>query len=529
MTGFREQQPADAAPSLLGVNTLYLISMVLILTLGSALQAWNSGIGLLLTEIGLIWLPAFLFLWRSNLPVDDTIRWHWPGVLTAGIAVLAGFGFSFFTIWLAEAASNLFGYTLWLPPQFYPTTFSEGLILFTGLVIAAPLCEEFLFRGVIQRGYERIGIRAALITVSLMFAAYHLSLQRFIFLIPISLVLSFVAWRSASVITSILVHASYNLVAAIILLAGSFQPDIDFDLVVSLPVGVIGLLIGSFGMWALIRVQGNIGVKLDSASAQQTPSELATKKDFWPLLVAVPIIVLMIVAELILGLFPSALARENLNLLPGPWYRPVELVYDIRSQTGELLGEAECQINPNADSVELSCQAEAIASQPDQEDGRLGSPAFRWAQSAVWNGARMQLQLLEGQYETGGETASVRAELGDGELRVQNELIGSSMQSRALPADGLINGEWPWRLSALSFADTYSVRGSLLQPYLPAEDGEIVIVVQGGEPLATAVGNFIAWRVEIGEQTAWYDVDAPNHLLQYDDGTRMYTLVEINN
>ena len=533
MTVFRKQQTEDAAPSLLGVNTLYLISMILILTLGTSLQAWNPGIGLLLTEIGLIWLPAFLFLWRSNLPLDDTIRWHWPGLMTAGFAVLAGIGFSFFTIWLAEAASDLFGYTLWLPPQFYPRTFSEGLILFTGLVIAAPLCEEFIFRGVIQRGYERIGVRAAIISVSLMFAAYHLSLQRFILLIPISLVLSFAAWRSASVITSILVHASYNLVAATILLAGSFQPDINFDLAVSLPVGVIGLLLGGFGIWALARVQGNIGVELDSGSAPETRPELPTKKDFWPLLAAVPVIALMIVAELILGLFPSALAVESLNLQPTPWYQPVELVYDIHSRTDELLGKAECQINPTADSVELSCQAEAHAGQPEQGEGDLRLPAFRWAQSAVWDGPRMQLQLLEGHYETGGETASVRAEQGGGELRVQNEPIGGSIQSRDFPANGLISGEWPWRLSALSFKDTYSARGSLLQPYLPAgdqaTDDEIVVVVLGGEPLATPVGNFIAWRVEIGEQTAWYDVDAPHHLLQYDDGTRVYTLVEIIN
>jgi len=164
------RRTADPAPSLLGVNSIYLISMILILTLGTSLQAWDSGIGLLLTEIGLIWLPAFLFLWRSNLPVDETIRWRWPGVMTSGFAVLAGIGFSFFTIWLAESASDLFGYTLWLPPQFYPRTFSEGLILFTGLVIAAPLCEEFLFRGVIQRGYGRVGARAAIITVRLHFA-----------------------------------------------------------------------------------------------------------------------------------------------------------------------------------------------------------------------------------------------------------------------------------------------------------------------------------------------------------------------
>jgi len=533
MTSLQEQRTVGAAPSLLGVNALYVISMILILTLGTALQAWHSGIGLLLTEIGLIWLPAFLFLWRSNLPVDETIRWHWPGVLTAGFAVLAGIGFSFFTIWLAEAASDLFGYTLWLPPRFYPRTFSEGLILFTGLVIAAPLCEEFLFRGVIQRGYERFGVRAAIITVSLMFTAYHLSLQRFILLIPIALVLSYVAFRSASVITSILVHASYNLVAAIILLAGSYQPDINFDPIVSLPVGVVGLLAGGFGVWALARVQGNIGVETDPNSAPLERSESPAKKDFWPLLVAVPVIVLMIVAELIAGLFPGALAAKSLNLHPAPWYQPVGLVYDIHSQTDELLGKAECQINPTADSVELSCQAEAHAEQLEQGESELGSPAFRWAQSAVWDRAQMQLQMLEGQLGTGGETASIRVEQGDGELLVQNEPIGSSMQSREFPANGLINGEWPWRLSALPFEETFSVRSALLQPYLPAgeqaDEDAVVIVVQGGEPLATAAGNYMAWRVEIGEQTAWYDVQAPHHLLQYDDGTRVYTLTEITN
>lgn len=533
MTVFREQQAENKAPSLLGVNTLYLISMILILTLGSALQAWHSGIGLLLTEIGLIWLPAFLFLWRSNLPIDETIRWHWPGVLTAGFAVMTGLGFSLFTIWLAEAASGLFGYTLWLPPEFYPRTFSEGLILFTGLVIAAPLCEEFLFRGVIQRGYERLGVRAALIAVTLMFSAYHLSLQRFILLIPISLVLCFVAWRSASVISSILLHASYNFVAAIILLAGSFQPDINFDLIVSFPVGVIGLLIGGFGIWALARVQTNNRVEIDSISSRKTYIDLPTKKDFWPLFVAVPVIVLMIVAELVLGLFPSALASENLNLLPAPWYQPVELVYDIQSQTDELLGKAECQINPTSTSVELFCVAEASASQPEQEKIELGLPAFRWTQSAVWDGERMQLQLLDGLYETRGETASVRTELVDSKLKVKNEPIGSSPQTREFPADGLINGEWPWRLSALAFGDTYSVRSSLLKPYLAvdnqATDDAVIIVVQGGEPLATGEGNYIAWRVDIGEQTAWYDVDAPHHLLRYDDGSRVYTLVKINN
>jgi hypothetical protein len=53
------------------------------------------------------------------------------------------------------------------------------------------------------------------------------------------------------------------------------------------------------------------------------------------------------------------------------------------------------------------------------------------------------------------------------------------------------------------------------------------VVVQGGEPIATPAGNYLAWRVEVGEQTAWYDVEPPHTLLRYDDGQSIYLLTGV--
>lgn len=47
---------------------------------------------------------------------------------------------------------------------------------------------------------------------------------------------------------------------------------------------------------------------------------------------------------------------------------------------------------------------------------------------------------------------------------------------------------------------------------------DVAVVVGGAEPLTVPAGDYLAWRVTVGEDTAWYDVDKPHTLLQYDSG-----------
>lgn len=112
---------------------------------------------------------------------------------------------------------------------------------------------------------------------------------------------------------------------------------------------------------------------------------------------------------------------------------------------------------------------------------------------------------------------------------------GEAPQRVTLPADGLIEGEWPWRVAAdnLSIAQADQVTLGIPMEWSEAEGASRPTVVEGtllvltAEPLAVPAGNFIAYRVTIGDETAWYDSDKPHTLLQYDNGMETYQLSEI--
>ncbi len=521
-------------PSIRGVNGLYLITIMLVVTLGIIFQAWNTAVGLLLTELGLVWLPAYLYLWRAGLPVDETVRWRWPGANIAALAALTGAGFAFFVIWLGELGTRLFGYTLWLPPDFYPQNWSGALILFTGLVIAAPLCEEFLFRGVIQRAYERQGAWIAIIAVSVLFTAFHLSLQRLFLLIPIALVLGYAAWRSASLISSILMHMSYNFIATAMLIAGSLKPDLNLEPLVSPPVAAVGLLVGLFGAWAIHRVQVNeYGVEeVDSLPASSERSLRLI--DFWPLVAVTPVFAVMATAEVVVGLYPERLATGQLTLGPAPWNAPSQWTYELRNVMDETVGQAVCQLQPGEGGFDLACQVQQDAFEAEQDNIFFQADGFQAEVFADWDANSMWIEDMQAIRDgERGETVLAVAPKGEMLLMAVNDQQ-AGQQSLDIPADALVQLEWPWRLSALPFSQVFSTRASLAWPARWSENQqasvptveEVVLVVQGGEPLATPAGNFMAWRVAIGDQTAWYNVEAPHTLLQYDDGMVTYVLVK---
>ena len=68
--------------------------------------------------------------------------------------------------WIKEATQGLLGGSVW--------------VTFLGLVVLAPITEEFLFRGVILQGFLRnYGRRKAIIVSALLFALFHLNPWQF--------------------------------------------------------------------------------------------------------------------------------------------------------------------------------------------------------------------------------------------------------------------------------------------------------------------------------------------------------------
>jgi hypothetical protein len=67
----------------------------------------------------------------------------------------------------------------------------------------APLCEEFMFRGVIQPVYETRGAKWGVIFVGLLFIVFHLSLLQGLSIILLALALGFVNYSTRSLQASI--------------------------------------------------------------------------------------------------------------------------------------------------------------------------------------------------------------------------------------------------------------------------------------------------------------------------------------
>jgi hypothetical protein len=90
----------------------------------------------------------------------------------------------------------------------------QGLLMFIALVIAAPILEELIFRGIMLDGLLRIySPTKAVIVSSLLFGLIHLNPAQFV---GGALVGGFMGWvyvHTRSVMATILIHASFNLTA----------------------------------------------------------------------------------------------------------------------------------------------------------------------------------------------------------------------------------------------------------------------------------------------------------------------------
>jgi len=104
---------------------------------------------------------------------------------------------------------------------------AQQIGLFFVIVVAAPVVEELLFRGLWLRAFRaRMGNTGAVIVTSLLFGLAHLFDPSAAFLVPalvlVGVVLAIVTIRTNRLGPAIMIHAGFNLTTFVILLAPSF-------------------------------------------------------------------------------------------------------------------------------------------------------------------------------------------------------------------------------------------------------------------------------------------------------------------
>lgn len=541
----------ERLPTLRAANALFLITMGLIITVGAAIQLWSIWIGLIGTELFLILLPALVYLRRAGLPARETLRLRWPGAPLAATTVLIGAGLFLMALGIDALMVGLLGYSTPTPPAMFPTTPASIVLCFVALAVFPPLCEEVLFRGLIQRAYERRSPIVGIVISGLLFAFWHLRFQGLLPIIPISFALGYVVWRSNSLISGILLHFTVNALAASYLIAASLRPDL---LSIEPPVttAAIGAGLAAAGLWWFHRASSATKLHEDPPNMPEAPPLPRPAWRFavtaWPLFIAAAIYALAAGGEVLIGTHPEVLALgRSLQLTPGEFKEPSQWQYEVRNILDEPIGEATVRLAADDEAFVLERQLTVSAWNGKRNGSVYDIDETIQHQTTRWGLKSVRLRGAEIAAQCGEHNQTVSLTREGRNLTLSVSLDNEPSEEISLPDNTLLGGEWPWRLSGLPLNIAYArevsfVSAGRIETKNAAGQHPTVtnygfcsepvveethLVVRGCEPVWTPAGNFIAWVVTVGEnQTAWYDVEPPYTVVRYDIGYLSYLLTE---
>lgn len=180
-------------------------------------------IAVTLGEILFILVPVLVFLQIGKFDLRATLHLNPTTpqmlLLSVGVALLA---------WpLAEVLGYVTDLILSnigpLPPLVpTPKSGAEALSYLVVLTIVPGICEEALNRGVMQRAFERQGLWRTVFYIGIFFALFHLGLYSLLFTSMLGGVLAYVVFKTNSIYNSMVCHAVFNMVTAVLLVLTYF-------------------------------------------------------------------------------------------------------------------------------------------------------------------------------------------------------------------------------------------------------------------------------------------------------------------
>ncbi|MCJ7549360.1 MAG: CPBP family intramembrane metalloprotease [Anaerolineae bacterium] len=548
------EPPVREFPSRLAAN-VYLVVGIAILIVSSrpetpTLTRYAIGIA---AEVALAAL-AVLFMRSERLDIAATARLRRPALREVGLAILAVPGLWVAGVLLNFVSSLVLGYTTPAMPSQYPSTILEAVALAVTTMVVAPICEELMFRGYVQRAYERRNAWIGILVGGLIFTLYHLRFQGAPALLPVAIALSLIAWRTGSIVPGIALHAAYNTIATVLMIALSFLSlQIAGGLTAALVcLAVLSAPVSVAALWMLWR---------DTSPSPRSP--IAGPRAWQRWAARVPVVGLIALygyaaaTEVLIGAFPELISVGPLRLgaAPADWNEAASWRYSIRNSLGEDIGEAACTRELDRESITLTCDADyegyditssipGIGVDLDRLPGSLQTftDSLRtepksWSLAAHWARDTLELTALDAAESTPAlEDLQLRYRVEDGRpsISAQGDSATNAL-TKVSSGSILLPYEWAWRLSAMPLELAYAADATIVQL---SQEGHAqlhpaVVNVQGAEPTWTPAGTFVAWKVVVSwddesgreqQQTAWYDSDAPHTLLGFDDGVVSYAL-----
>lgn len=178
-------------------------------------------------------------------------------------------------------------------PDFAGSDTLAGTVLALLLTcVAAPVCEEIIFRGILQRTFMKAGLGFGALASAALFALYHGNLPQAVGSFFIGLSLSYVMLRSGKVIHCILLHALLNGAAMVINLTGAWV-SLEAAVILQVSLGLLAILAS---IAFLILFRGRLfAAPAGTAQKSGYPSE---RKGGWKMLLGCWTFWIVVVIEL---------------------------------------------------------------------------------------------------------------------------------------------------------------------------------------------------------------------------------------
>jgi membrane protease YdiL (CAAX protease family) len=174
----------------------------------------DPAVGTIVAQIGLILIPSLLFVWLTRQPFKEIFKLKRLSFGSGTKCFLIGLACWAVFVFLGTLAQGL--RVLISPARAgSPTDIATGggapWLVFLGMALVAPLCEEALNRGVLLSAYEkRVGVHAIWL-VGILFAFLHPSLEQILGALFVGTVAGWVVYRTRSIWAGVLVHMGTNL------------------------------------------------------------------------------------------------------------------------------------------------------------------------------------------------------------------------------------------------------------------------------------------------------------------------------
>lgn len=182
-------------------------------------------------------------------------------------------------------------------PLLEPGTSAWALVVFMAAVPA--LAEEFAFRGLVLSAYRPLGPTAAWVAAGLVFGLMHMSLLRLPTLAALGMIFAYAVQRADSLVPGVIMHFTNNVLTLGAYLIVRAKGGAGDTALVSPAAALFWLVLGAAAAPALYAcLRALRGVRESPPPAARPRAELQDPATWLPLLLALPLILPAMLAEL---------------------------------------------------------------------------------------------------------------------------------------------------------------------------------------------------------------------------------------